>query len=197
ARANGLKSCVIVLRILRDLCNRVPTWAPLKGWPLELLCEKAIGTCNRPLGAGEALRRVLECLASGILLPGLPKRMLLLPVMKFPTFPMPHYSYFLKGWILPSSLFSFSVLISFDLEPKKGPLEFAEGITIAQPVSPPKIRPFRSKAVKRNPPRVNQKHGSCGLFLIAHRCVSPHLPGLKNEKYVGSSSPQPRSILRI
>ncbi|XP_010122952.1 PREDICTED: spermatid perinuclear RNA-binding protein [Chlamydotis macqueenii] len=70
ARANGLKSCVIVLRILRDLCNRVPTWAPLKGWPLELICEKSIGTCNRPLGAGEALRRVMECLASGILLPG-------------------------------------------------------------------------------------------------------------------------------
>ncbi|KAM4664892.1 spermatid perinuclear RNA-binding protein isoform 2-T5 [Discoglossus pictus] len=72
ARANGLKSCVIVLRILRDLCNRVPTWAPLKGWPLELICEKAIGTCNRPLGAGEALRRVMECLASGIILPGGP-----------------------------------------------------------------------------------------------------------------------------
>ncbi|XP_053229254.1 spermatid perinuclear RNA-binding protein isoform X2 [Podarcis raffonei] len=72
ARANGLKSCVIVLRILRDLCNRVHTWAPLKGWPLELICEKAIGTCNRPLGAGEALRRVMECLASGILLPGGP-----------------------------------------------------------------------------------------------------------------------------
>ncbi|XP_072287354.1 spermatid perinuclear RNA-binding protein isoform X2 [Pyxicephalus adspersus] len=72
ARANGLKSCVIVLRILRDLCNRVPTWARLKGWPLELICEKAIGTCNRPLGAGEALRRVMECLASGIILPGGP-----------------------------------------------------------------------------------------------------------------------------
>ncbi|XP_069465737.1 spermatid perinuclear RNA-binding protein isoform X2 [Ambystoma mexicanum] len=72
ARANGLKSCVIVLRILRDLCNRVPTWAPLKGWPLELICEKAIGTCNRPLGAGEALRRVMECLAFGILLSGGP-----------------------------------------------------------------------------------------------------------------------------
>ncbi|MGH0152951.1 UNVERIFIED_CONTAM: hypothetical protein FKN15_022974 [Acipenser sinensis] len=74
ARANGLKSCVIVIRILRDLCSRVPTWAPLKGWPLELLCEKAIGTGNRPMGAGEALRRVLECLASGILMadgPGL------------------------------------------------------------------------------------------------------------------------------
>ncbi|XP_039618712.1 spermatid perinuclear RNA-binding protein isoform X1 [Polypterus senegalus] len=72
ARVNGLKSCVIVLRILRDLCNRVPTWEPLKGWPLELICEKAIATCNRPLGAGEALRRVMECLASGILLPGGP-----------------------------------------------------------------------------------------------------------------------------
>ncbi|GCC36028.1 interleukin enhancer-binding factor 3 homolog isoform X2 [Chiloscyllium punctatum] len=68
ARANGLKSCVIVIRVLRDLCSRVPTWAPLKGWPLELICEKAIGTANRPLGAGEAMRRVLECLASGILM---------------------------------------------------------------------------------------------------------------------------------
>ncbi|CAL8270755.1 unnamed protein product [Lota lota] len=68
ARANGLRSCVIVIRILRDLCSRVPTWEPLQGWPLELLCEKAIGTGNRPMGAGEALRRVLECLASGILM---------------------------------------------------------------------------------------------------------------------------------
>ncbi|CAL8277936.1 unnamed protein product [Merluccius merluccius] len=72
ARVNGLKSCVIVLRILRDVCNRHAVWAPLRGWPLELICEKAIATCNRPLGAGEALRRVMECLASGILLPGGP-----------------------------------------------------------------------------------------------------------------------------
>uniref|UniRef100_A0A8C5M3B3 Interleukin enhancer binding factor 3 n=1 Tax=Leptobrachium leishanense TaxID=445787 RepID=A0A8C5M3B3_9ANUR len=69
ARANGLKSCVVVIRVLRDLCTRVPTWEPLRGWPLELLCEKAIGTANRPMGAGEALRRVLECLSSGILMP--------------------------------------------------------------------------------------------------------------------------------
>uniref|UniRef100_A0A672Z1N7 Uncharacterized protein n=1 Tax=Sphaeramia orbicularis TaxID=375764 RepID=A0A672Z1N7_9TELE len=67
-----LKSCVIVLRILRDMCNRLPVWQPLKGWPLELICEKAIATCNRPLGPGEALRRVIECIASGILLPGGP-----------------------------------------------------------------------------------------------------------------------------
>uniref|UniRef100_A0A8C4F123 Spermatid perinuclear RNA-binding protein n=1 Tax=Dicentrarchus labrax TaxID=13489 RepID=A0A8C4F123_DICLA len=67
-----LKSCVIVLRIFRDMCNRLPGWQPLKGWPLELICEKAIATCNRPLGPGEALRRVMECIASGILLPGGP-----------------------------------------------------------------------------------------------------------------------------
>nr|XP_046168679.1 interleukin enhancer-binding factor 3a isoform X2 [Oncorhynchus gorbuscha] len=68
AKVNDLKSAAIVIRIMRDLCNRVPTWAPLRGWPLELLCEKAIGTCNRPMGAGESFRRVLECLASGILM---------------------------------------------------------------------------------------------------------------------------------
>uniref|UniRef100_A0A3Q0RF92 Uncharacterized protein n=1 Tax=Amphilophus citrinellus TaxID=61819 RepID=A0A3Q0RF92_AMPCI len=72
ARVTDLKSCVIVLRILRDMCNRLPVWQPLKGWPLELICEKAIATCNRPLGPGEALRRVMECIASGILLPGGP-----------------------------------------------------------------------------------------------------------------------------
>ncbi|XP_061685626.1 interleukin enhancer-binding factor 3-like isoform X1 [Syngnathoides biaculeatus] len=68
AKVNNLKSAVVVIRVLRDLCIRVPTWAPLSGWPLELLAEKAISTYERPLGPGEAFRRVLECLASGILL---------------------------------------------------------------------------------------------------------------------------------
>ncbi|TDH13229.1 hypothetical protein EPR50_G00055260 [Perca flavescens] len=72
ARVTDLKSCVIVLRIFRDMCNRLSGWQPLQGWPLELICEKAIATCNRPLGPGEALRRVMECIASGILLPGGP-----------------------------------------------------------------------------------------------------------------------------
>ncbi|XP_060927771.1 spermatid perinuclear RNA-binding protein-like [Limanda limanda] len=72
ARVTDLKSCVLVLRILRDMCNTLPAWQPLNGWPLELLCEKAVATCSRPLGPAEALRRVLECVASGILLPGGP-----------------------------------------------------------------------------------------------------------------------------
>lgn len=32
ARALGLHSCVVIIRILRDLCQRVPTWAPLNSW---------------------------------------------------------------------------------------------------------------------------------------------------------------------
>ncbi|XP_056135722.1 interleukin enhancer-binding factor 3a isoform X2 [Lampris incognitus] len=68
AKLNDLKSAVIVIRIMRDLCNRVPAWAPLLEWPLELLVEKALGTSDRPMEAGEAFRRVLECVASGILL---------------------------------------------------------------------------------------------------------------------------------
>ncbi|KAM3622578.1 uncharacterized protein V6R79_000592 [Siganus canaliculatus] len=68
AKVNTLTSAVVVIRIMRDLCNRVPTWTPLSGWLLELLVEKAISTSERPMGAGESLRRVFECVASGILL---------------------------------------------------------------------------------------------------------------------------------
>ncbi|XP_076880165.1 zinc finger RNA-binding protein isoform X4 [Brachyhypopomus gauderio] len=74
ARANGLQSCVIVMRVLRDLCQRVPTWAKMSDWAMELLVEKAISSASGPLSPGEAMRRVLECIASGILLqdgPGL------------------------------------------------------------------------------------------------------------------------------
>ncbi|CAL1602021.1 unnamed protein product [Knipowitschia caucasica] len=67
AKVSELGSALVVIRILRDLCNRVPTWQPLSGWPLELLVEKAIVTSERPLGAGEALRRVFESISTGIL----------------------------------------------------------------------------------------------------------------------------------
>ncbi|XP_041086780.1 zinc finger RNA-binding protein-like isoform X2 [Polyodon spathula] len=72
ARANGLQSCVIVIRVLRDLCQRVPTWGCLPDWAMELLVEKAISSAPAPLSPGEAMRRVLECLATGILLQGGP-----------------------------------------------------------------------------------------------------------------------------
>ncbi|XP_066491495.1 zinc finger RNA-binding protein-like isoform X2 [Tiliqua scincoides] len=74
ARANGLQSCVIIIRVLRDLCQRVPTWAALPEWAMELLVERALSSATGPLGPGEAMRRVLECIATGMLLadgPGL------------------------------------------------------------------------------------------------------------------------------
>ncbi|XP_061907015.1 zinc finger RNA-binding protein isoform X1 [Entelurus aequoreus] len=72
ARANGLQSCVIIIRILRDLCQRVPTWSAFPGWAMELLVEKAISSASATLSPGDALRRVFECISSGILLTGGP-----------------------------------------------------------------------------------------------------------------------------
>lgn len=70
ARANQLTSCVITIRIMRDLCQRISAFKPLSGWAIELLCEKALGSYFHPLAPGEAFRRVLEAIASGIFLPG-------------------------------------------------------------------------------------------------------------------------------
>ncbi|KAL0270754.1 UNVERIFIED_CONTAM: hypothetical protein PYX00_008051 [Menopon gallinae] len=72
ARAQRLQTCVLIIRIIRDLCQRVPTWAPLNSWAMELLVEKVIVSANTTLGPGDALRRVMEAIASGILLPGGP-----------------------------------------------------------------------------------------------------------------------------
>lgn len=73
----------MVIRILRDLCQRVPTWTPLTQWAMELLVEKCVSSGGANMGPGDALRRVFECLASGILLPGGPG--LLDPCEKEPT----------------------------------------------------------------------------------------------------------------
>uniref|UniRef100_A0A8B9ZCL7 Zinc finger RNA-binding protein n=1 Tax=Anas platyrhynchos TaxID=8839 RepID=A0A8B9ZCL7_ANAPL len=72
ARANGLQSCVIIIRILRDLCHRVPTWSDFPSWAMELLVEKAISSATGPQSPGDALRRVFECISSGIILKGGP-----------------------------------------------------------------------------------------------------------------------------
>uniref|UniRef100_A0A8C6Q9K0 Zinc finger RNA-binding protein n=1 Tax=Nothobranchius furzeri TaxID=105023 RepID=A0A8C6Q9K0_NOTFU len=83
ARANGLQSCVIIIRVLRDLCQRVPTWGRMPGWAMELLVEKVISSAAGPLSPGEAMRRVLECISTGILLPDGPG--LMDPCEKEPT----------------------------------------------------------------------------------------------------------------
>ena len=68
SRALSRHSCTMVIRILRDLCQRNPTWSPLKCWPTELLVEKVLNSAGVPLSPGDALRRVFEALAGGILL---------------------------------------------------------------------------------------------------------------------------------
>nr|KAF6402897.1 zinc finger RNA binding protein 2 [Rousettus aegyptiacus] len=70
ARASGLHPCVVVIRVFRDLCRRVPTWGALPDWAMELLVEKALSSAKGPLSPGDAVRRVLECVASGTLLTG-------------------------------------------------------------------------------------------------------------------------------
>ncbi|XP_065351747.1 zinc finger RNA-binding protein isoform X3 [Cloeon dipterum] len=83
ARATGLQHCVMVIRVLKDLCSRIPTWHPFPSWALELLCEKVLSSAGQPQSPGDALRRVMEAVASGIILPGGPG--LLDPCEKEPT----------------------------------------------------------------------------------------------------------------
>ena len=66
SRALSRHSCMVVIRILRDLCQRNPTWSLLKCWPTELLVES--NSAGVLLSPGDAMRRVFEALVGGILL---------------------------------------------------------------------------------------------------------------------------------
>ena len=72
ARASGRQSCVMIIRIMRDICGRIPTWEPLPVFALELLVEKVLASAGMPLSPGDALRRVFEAVSGGILLPRSP-----------------------------------------------------------------------------------------------------------------------------
>ncbi|GBP61748.1 Zinc finger RNA-binding protein [Eumeta japonica] len=74
ARAATLQSCVIIIRIMRDLCRRIPNWTPLNPYAMELLVSGVMQSAGCALSPGEALRRVMEAVAGGLLLehgPGL------------------------------------------------------------------------------------------------------------------------------
>ena len=72
ARAAGLQSSVMILRILRDLQAWVPHWKPLKNFALELIVEKSLASVGLPLSPGDALRRVFEAISGGCVLNGSP-----------------------------------------------------------------------------------------------------------------------------
>ncbi|XP_053671806.1 zinc finger RNA-binding protein 2 [Anopheles nili] len=70
ARATGLQSCVMIMRIMRDLCQRIPIWSHISQWAMELLIEKIISSAGDALTPGECLRRVMEAISSAILING-------------------------------------------------------------------------------------------------------------------------------
>ena len=61
-----------VVRILRDLCRRIPTWNSFPCYIIELICDKALRTVAHQMGPAELLRKFFEIISSGILLPGEP-----------------------------------------------------------------------------------------------------------------------------
>ncbi|CAH1637143.1 unnamed protein product [Spodoptera littoralis] len=60
ARAATLQSCVIIIRVMRDLCRRIPNWTPLNPYAMELLVSGVMQSAGAALSPGEALRRVLD-----------------------------------------------------------------------------------------------------------------------------------------
>ena len=68
AMAANLSSCVESIRIMRDKAQREPAWACLGGWAMELLVERALFSAGRNLSPSRALMRILEVVASGILM---------------------------------------------------------------------------------------------------------------------------------
>ena len=69
AMAANLSSCVESIRIMRDKVQRDPVWSKLGGWAMELLVERALFSAGRNLSPSSALMRIMEVVASGLLLP--------------------------------------------------------------------------------------------------------------------------------
>jgi len=67
--ASPIPSCVEVIRILRDMAQREAAWAPLGPWATELLVERALFSTGQNLSPGNCLLRIMEVIASGIVMP--------------------------------------------------------------------------------------------------------------------------------
>ncbi len=70
SNASNLPSCVETIRIVKELSHRVSAWRCLSDWCIELLCESVLRSSPMPITMpGRAVRRVMEAVASGLLLP--------------------------------------------------------------------------------------------------------------------------------
>lgn len=70
AKAATLPSCVLVIRVMRDIRQRFPVWQAMSQWALELLVEKVISSARFPLGPSDGLRRIMEAVSTGLLING-------------------------------------------------------------------------------------------------------------------------------
>jgi len=68
AVAANLPSCVETVRMIRDKVRRDISWSGLTGWATELLVERALVSADRNLSPSSALMRVMEVVASGLLM---------------------------------------------------------------------------------------------------------------------------------
>ena len=68
AMVANLSSCVESIRIMRGKAQRDPVWGCLGGWALEILVERALFSTGRNLSLSSAPMRILEVVASGLLL---------------------------------------------------------------------------------------------------------------------------------
>jgi len=68
--AAKLNACVECIRIVKDISNRDPIWNVVPDWAIEVMVERAALTAWIPLNIGNLLKKVMEMLASGILLSG-------------------------------------------------------------------------------------------------------------------------------
>ena len=55
--------------MMRDKVQRDISWSGLSGWATELLVERSIYSADRNLSPSSALKRVMEVVASGLLMP--------------------------------------------------------------------------------------------------------------------------------
>ncbi|XP_025414887.1 zinc finger RNA-binding protein isoform X2 [Sipha flava] len=78
ARLGVIANGPLIIRILKDFIMREPKWHPFTPWMLELFVERVLTSAFPPnspnaaagLSPAECLRRFLESIASGALLPG-------------------------------------------------------------------------------------------------------------------------------
>jgi len=67
--ASRMETCMTVIRIFRDMQNRVEAWKSLPCWTLEVIVYKALISSNEQMSTADAFRRVLEVIAGGLLMP--------------------------------------------------------------------------------------------------------------------------------